>query len=241
MKAHTQNTHTPDCTILTHKNHDIGSNSVVIGIDEVGRGSWFGQMTVAGVILDEAFTGEFGQVDLSQTPIATLNDSKKLTAKKRAQLFDCIKSICQSHIIIDVPAFVIDEIGIYQATLLAMRLASEHLIVLNHLRADDNLKILIDGNGVPTLSCEFEAFQKNIHPLIKGDGIHTAIACASILAKVHRDTAMNEYAKKYPAYHLDKHKGYGTKLHSEAIHEHGVLDEHRKSFNPIHAIVNGLH
>ena len=106
MKAHSQDTHTPHCTIFTHKHPDIRSTAVVIGIDEVGRGALFGQMTVAGVILDGALTGEFGQVDLTKTPIASINDSKKLTAKKREQLFDPIKSICQSHAIIDVPAFI---------------------------------------------------------------------------------------------------------------------------------------
>ena len=105
---------------------------------------------------------------------------------------------------------------------------------------DDSLGVLVDGNGIPTLSHEFQAFQKNICSLIKGDSIHTTIACASILAKVHRDNAMNELAKKYPDYHLDKHKGYGTKQHTTAIYEQGVLDEHRKSFSPIYDILHGL-
>lgn len=237
MKAHTLNTHTHACTITTHKNHEPTSRTFVIGIDEVGRGSLFGQMTVGAVILDNGLTGEFGRVDLTGTPIALINDSKKLSERKRNLVFDPIKQTCQSYAIIDIPAYVIDAIDIYQATLLGMRLAIEHLIVLNDVSKNDNLIIVIDGNATPTLSDDFTDFQPCIHTLIKGDSIHTSIACASILAKVHRDTAMSDYAKIYPDYGLDKHKGYASKAHTNAIYEHGILPEHRKSFNPMRTIL----
>ncbi len=237
MKAHTLNTHTHACTVVAHKNHEPTSRTFVIGIDEVGRGSLFGQMTVGAVILDNDLTGEFGRVDLTGTPIALINDSKKLSERKRNLVFDPIKQTCQSYAIIDIPTYVIDAIDIYQATLLGMRLAIEHLIVLNNVGKNDNLIIVIDGNAAPTLSDDFTDFQPCIHTLIKGDSIHTSIACASILAKVHRDTAMSDYAKIYPDYGLDKHKGYASKAHTNAIYEHGILPEHRKSFNPMRTIL----
>lgn len=238
MKAHTLNTHTHACTVVAHKNHEPTSRTFVIGIDEVGRGSLFGQMTVGAVILDNDLTGEFGQIDLTNTPLALINDSKKLSEKKRNLVFDPIKQTCQSYAVIDIPAYVIDAIDIYQATLLGMRLAIEHLITLNDIGKNDNLIIMIDGNAAPTLSDDFGDFQLCIHTLIKGDSLHTSIACASILAKVHRDTAMNDYAEIYPDYGLDKHKGYASKAHTAAICEHGILPEHRKSFNPMRTILS---
>lgn len=237
IKAHTLNTHTHACTIIAHKNHALPSGTFVIGIDEVGRGSLFGQMTVGAVILDNNLTGEFGQIDLAGTPISSINDSKKLSEKKRNLLFEPIKQTCQSYALIDIPAFVIDAIDIYQATLLGMRLAIEHLIMLNNIGIHDNPVIMIDGNAMPLLSNDFAPFGSCIHTLIKGDGIHTSIACASVLAKVHRDNIMSDYAKIYPDYGLEKHKGYASKIHRDAIYQYGILSEHRKSFNPMQAIL----
>lgn len=238
MKAHTKNTHLCDCTIITHKNHEpTNTRPITIGIDEVGRGSLFGQMTVVAVILSDELTGEFGQMDLTNTPLTAINDSKQLSEKKRDKLFEPIKTTCQSYAIIDIPAFVIDKIDIYQATLLGMRLAIEQLLTVNELCPHDDIRILIDGNATPTLSPDFADFQHTISTLIKGDGKHSSIACASILAKVHRDTAMCEFAKRYPQYHLDKHKGYASKAHTTAIYEYGILPEHRKSFNPMRTIL----
>lgn len=237
MNSHSQNTYVNDCTITVHKNHDLNLRTITIGIDEVGRGSLFGQMTVGAVILDDEWTGEFGQVDLSDTPIAIINDSKKLSEKKRNLLIDPIKSTCQSYAIIDIPAHVIDKIDIYQATLLGMRLAIERLIVLNQISLSDELSVVVDGNATPRLSDDFQVFQQSISTLVKGDSIHTTIACASILAKVHRDNSMYEYAKRYPNYHLDKHKGYASKSHTDAIYTHGILPEHRCSFNPMRTIL----
>lgn len=237
IKAHTQNTYINDCMILTHKNHSLDTHAITIGIDEVGRGSLFGQMTVGAVILDDDWSGEFGQIDLSNTPLSLINDSKKLSEKKRTQLFDPIKQHCQSYALIDIPASVIDKIDIYQATLLGMRLAIERLITINHINPSQALSILIDGNATPTLSDDFQIFQPHIHTLVKGDGIHSSIACASIIAKVHRDNAMNEFAKIYPNYQIDKHKGYASKTHRDAIMQYGILKEHRKSFNPMRTML----
>lgn len=167
IKAHTQNTHDHACTVVAHKNHEPTSRTFVIGIDEVGRGSLFGQMTVGAVILDNDLTGEFGQIDLTNTPLALINDSKKLSEKKRNLVFDPIKQACQSYVIIDIPAYVIDTIDIYQATLLGMRLAIENLIALNNISKNDNLIIVIDGNAAPTLSDDFSDFQPCIHTLIR--------------------------------------------------------------------------
>lgn len=239
MKAHTLDTHANDCKIFYHKNHEVNSTArhITMGVDEVGRGALFGQMTVAAVVLDDELTGEFGQIDLSNTPLSLINDSKKLSPKKRDSLFAPIQQLCQSYALIDVPAFVIDEIDIYQATLLGMRLAIERLIKLNHIQTADTLSVIIDGNAAPILSAPFADFQRAITTLIKGDGIHSSIACASILAKVHRDDGMNSYASAYPEYHLDKHKGYASKAHTDAIAKHGILTEHRKSFNPMRTML----
>lgn len=235
MKAHIQDTYVYDCSMMVQKNR-FPNLPVVIGIDEVGRGSLFGQMTVGAVILDDCLTGEFGRIDLSESSLLSINDSKKLSEKKRNLLFEPIKHVCQSYALVDVPAFVIDAINIYQATLLGMRLAIEQLIFVNKIRADE-VSVMIDGNGLPMLSDKFKDFQKCIHTLIKGDGIHTSIACASILAKVHRDKCMQHFAKVYPSYQFDKHKGYGSVIHREAIAKYGVLPEHRRSFNPIRTML----
>lgn len=237
MKAHTQNTHFNDCIITHHSNTPMPAQSpIIIGIDEVGRGSLFGQMTVGAVIMPSHLTGEFGQLMLEGTPLSLLNDSKKLTAKKRGLLFTHIQNLCHDYVLVDIPAFVIDKIDIYQATLLGMRLSIEYL--LRRYAIDNHqFSFLIDGNAKPQLTHEFTSYQSDINTLIKGDGRHSSIACASILAKVHRDTAMDEYAKRYPDYHIDKHKGYASKVHTDAIHTHGILPEHRKTFNPMRTIL----
>ncbi|SPX85920.1 Lipid-A-disaccharide synthase [Moraxella ovis] len=236
MTAHTKDTHRHDCVCFLHKNYPAESTILTIGVDEVGRGSLFGQMTVAAVILDDETTGEFDVVDLTGTPIASINDSKKLSAKKRTTAHDAIKQTCQSYAIVDIPAHVIDEIDIHQATLLGMRLAIESLIQLNDIMPYDAV-VIIDGNTVPILSNDFVHHQDNLRALVKGDGIHTSVACASILAKVHRDAAMDRFAQKYLHYLLDKNKGYPSKAHTQAIFEHGILPEHRKSFNPIRTLL----
>ncbi|UNU73550.1 ribonuclease HII [Moraxella nasovis] len=232
--AHTISSHDNYCAIKSQINTPFdGVTPIVIGVDEVGRGCLFGHMTVSAVILSPKLTGEFGVIDLSASPIALLNDSKKLSPKKRALLSSHIQSICQSYVLVDIPAFVIDDINIYQATLLGMRLAIEHLISLNHITLSHAPLIIIDGNAMPILSDRFLCYQSRLQTLIKGDSKHSSIACASILAKVHRDDSMLHYAKLYPDYGLDKHKGYASKFHTHAITTFGILPEHRKSFNPM--------
>lgn len=227
--------HANACQILAHQNH-LPTYPVVIGVDEVGRGALFGQMTVGAVILDPSLTGEFGQLDLTDTPLSFINDSKKLSAKKREQLITPIKTLSQSYALVDVPVCVIDKIDIYQATLLGMTLAIERLIELNQLCPSD-VCVVIDGNAVPILPPPLKQFQSCLATMVGGDGIHSSIACASILAKVHRDDAMMTYAKHYPQYHLDKNKGYGSVKHRQAIELYGILAEHRKTFNPVKSML----
>ncbi len=178
--------------------------SAVCGIDEAGRGPLAGPVFAAAVILP---------VDVE---IPGLNDSKKLTEKKREALFDEIIEKAVAYSVASASEKEIDDINILQATFLAMRRAAEGLGV-------DPDYALIDGNKKPGLSCEEEF-------VIKGDAKSMSIAAASILAKVTRDRYMLEMAKLFPQYQFEKHKGYGTKLHYEMISEYGVSEIHRKSF-----------
>ena len=145
-----------------------------------------------------------------------LNDSKKLSEKKREALFDVIKENAVAYGIGFADEKEIDEINILQATYLAMR------------RAYDNMQkacdyVLIDGNRMPPMPVPGET-------IVKGDAKSPSIAAASILAKVSRDRVMLEYAKQYPGYHFEKHKGYGTKLHYERLEQYGISPIHRLSF-----------
>ncbi|MGE8541780.1 ribonuclease HII [Acinetobacter sp. ANC 3813] len=180
----------------------------IAGADEAGRGPLVGSVVAAAVILDP------------NNPIVGLNDSKKLTEKKREKLFVEIQEKALAWAIAECSAAEIDEYNILQASLLAMRRAVEKLTVQpEHL--------LVDGNKVPqglSMSCD---------AVVGGDAIHPEISAASILAKVSRDREMVELDAKYPQYGFAKHKGYPTKAHFEAIAQHGVIDEHRRSFGPV--------
>ena len=179
--------------------------AAVCGIDEAGCGPLAGPVYAAAVILNP------------EDPIVGLNDSKKLTEKKREALYPQIKERALAWAIASASAEEIDEINILQARLLAMRRAVEQL----NVRPD---QALVDGNrdplipGVPSLL------------IVGGDGKSASIAAASILAKVTRDHAMLELDKQYPQYLFAKHKGYPTKLHVEKLLEHGACPEHRQSF-----------
>ncbi len=178
--------------------------NVVCGIDEAGRGPLAGPVYAAAVILKKG------------TVIDGVNDSKKLSAKKRDLLFDKIIDECECYSVGIATEKEIDEINILNATFLAMR------------RAVDGLDIkpdcaLIDGNQKPHLDIEERT-------IVKGDGKSASIAAASIIAKVSRDRYMLEMAEKYPEYHFEQHKGYGTKLHYEMLEKYGISDIHRKSF-----------
>ena len=177
---------------------------VICGVDEAGRGPLAGPVCAAAVILPQ------GEI------IPGLNDSKKLTDKKRRELFPIIKEKAIAYGIAFATEAEIDEINILQATFLAMKRAIAQL----DGKADF---ALIDGNretdfGVPCLT------------VVKGDSRSANIAAASVLAKVTRDLYMEELAEKYPQYGFEIHKGYGTKAHYAALTEHGMCDAHRRSF-----------
>lgn len=174
------------------------------GVDEAGRGPLAGPVFAAAVILPD------------DCVIEGINDSKKLSEKKREMLFDIIKEKAAAYTVCSVDEKRIDEINILQATFEGMRKAVDGLSIKPDY-------VLIDGNKSPGLSIPNE-------PVIKGDSKSMAIAAASILAKVSRDRFITETAEKYPEYGFDKHKGYGTKAHYEAIEKYGICEIHRKSF-----------
>ena len=180
------------------------SHTVICGVDEAGRGPLAGDVYASAVIFsNNAF-------------IDGINDSKKLSEKKRELLFDEIIEKAEAYCVSTASVEEIDTLNILQATFLAMK------------RAVDGLKIkpelaLIDGNRLPPLNI----LAKDI---VKGDGLSASIAAASILAKVSRDRYMKEQAEKYPEYQFEKHKGYGTELHIRLINEFGPCEIHRRSF-----------
>ncbi len=176
----------------------------IAGVDEAGRGPLAGPVCAAAVILPQ------------DAIIDGINDSKKLSAKKRDELFDRIIETAIAYSIEFVSPDVIDEINIRQATSLAMHNAVFNLAVKPDF-------VIIDGND----NFEYDIPYKYI---IKGDAKSQSIAAASILAKVSRDRLMEELDKEYPEYQFKKHKGYGTKVHMEAIQKFGVSKVHRKSF-----------
>ncbi|MBK1870405.1 ribonuclease HII [Taklimakanibacter albus] len=181
----------------------------VAGIDEAGRGPWAGPVVAAAVILDPD--------DLPDG----LNDSKKLTHARRAELHDIILAKAEVGIgIVDVA--VIDRDNILQATYAAMIQAVAAL-------ASAPLFALVDGNRAPKLACPVET-------VIEGDGKCLSIAAASIIAKVTRDRMMVDLDQQYPGYGFAKHKGYGTAEHQEALARLGPTTHHRRSFEPIRVL-----
>jgi ribonuclease HII len=178
---------------------------MIIGVDEVGRGCLFGDVVAAAVILPNGFK------------LPQLTDSKKLTAKKRQELFEIITRDCKWSIA-KINHKIIDEINILNATMLAMKTAVEKLNIAYS-------SVLVDGNKCPDLP--------RCQAIIKGDLTESSISAASIVAKVSRDNDLIQIATKYPEYGFENHKGYGTKKHLLAIEKYGVLEEHRKTFAPI--------
>ena len=178
--------------------------NLVCGVDEAGRGPLAGPVCAAAVIMPEGLI------------IEGVNDSKKLTAKKREKLFDIIKNEAVSYSVAFASASEIDEINILNATHLAMNRAVEGLEKAPEV-------VLVDGNSLPKWYYNSEA-------IVKGDAVCHSIACASILAKVSRDRLMLFEAEKYPQYSFEKHKGYGTKVHVQALKEYGPCPIHRKTF-----------
>ena len=184
---------------------------LMAGVDEAGRGPLAGPVVAAAVILDDL------------NPIKGLADSKKLTALRREKLYDEIraKALCCSIALATVEE--IDSLNILQATLLAMKRAVEGLRL-------KPMKVLVDGNRLPTLGIFAEA-------IVKGDALVPAISAASILAKVYRDRWCAEFHLEYPQYGFAGHKGYGTVAHLAALREHGACPQHRKSFGPVAAVL----
>lgn len=180
------------------------------GIDEVGRGPLAGPVVAAAVILDP-----------ERVP-AGLDDSKKLAAPIREELFGEIMERALAVSVASATAIEIDMVNIRQATLLAMRRAVGGLPLAP-------LHVLVDGNDPPVLACGCEA-------IIQGDGAVASIAAASIVAKVTRDRMMARLCRRYPAYGFSDHVGYATPRHRRAIAEHGPCPEHRYSFTPVKGI-----
>lgn len=180
----------------------------VAGVDEAGRGPLVGSVVAAAVILDP------------NNPIEGLNDSKKLSEKKREMLFVEIQEKAVAWAIAEASHAEIDQLNILQASLLAMRRTVEALNIQPQ-------HVLVDGNKIPqglSMSCE---------AIVGGDALHAEISAASILAKVTRDRQMVVLDQQYPQFGFAQHKGYPTKMHFAAIAEHGVIDQHRRSYAPI--------
>ena len=186
---------------------------LVCGIDEAGRGPLAGPVVAAAVILDPA------------RPIAGLNDSKKLSAKKRDALALEIKEKAVAWGIAWATVDEIDSLNILQATLLAMQRAVARLGTVP-------TTALVDGNVCPTLNCPVTA-------VVKGDGSVAPIAAASILAKTSRDAEMQRLHALYPQFGLDKHMGYPTAAHLQALHEFGATAIHRRSYAPVRKVIEG--
>ena len=176
----------------------------ICGVDEAGRGPLAGRVYAAAVILPY------------RAEIHGLNDSKKLTEKKREELFGTITGIAESYAVAYASNEEVDELNILNATYLAMNRAIEALSARTTIA-------LIDGN-------RNTGIKYNSISIIGGDGLSASIAAASILAKVTRDRYMMEMSELYPEYAFEKHKGYGTKLHYERLRTHGLSEIHRASF-----------
>lgn len=191
-------------TLFEYDDEIRAAHPVFCGVDEAGRGPLAGDVYAAAVVFREG------------TVIEGINDSKKLSEKKRELLYDEIINSVEAWAVGTATAAEIDEMNILQATFLAMKRAVDGLSV-------KPMFALVDGNRLPQLGIETEC-------LVKGDGTSASIAAASIIAKVSRDRYMCRLAEEYPEYCFDRHKGYPTKLHYEKIREFGPSPVHRLSF-----------
>lgn len=180
---------------------------MIAGVDEAGRGPLAGPVTVAAVILNTVPQG--------------LNDSKKLSEKKRLSLLSEIKASSVAWSVVHVSPEDIDALNILQATLWGMQQAVQQL-------SCQPKEVLVDGNQVPTLTLPCRA-------IVGGDGIEACISAASVLAKCYRDALMQEAHQQFPDYGFNQHKGYPTKLHMAALKKWGPCAIHRRSFAPVRA------
>ena len=185
--------------------------NLIAGVDEAGRGSLVGPVMVAAVILPPNFY------------IARLDDSKKLSAKIREKLFDEIKTSAVAYSCVEVSIREVDTLNVYQATLQGM------------IRAVENLPIKPDFVLTDAMKIDFGEIESQ--SIIHGDRLSASIAAASIIAKVTRDKLADEWSKIYPEYGFDKNRGYGTKLHIDAIKKFGETKIHRTTFNPVKSIL----
>ena len=220
-----------NCADVANNSADSQSancSAIVVGIDEVGRGPLAGPVVACAAVLK------------SPDALLTLNDSKKLSRPKREAMFEQVKDACACYAIASASVEEIDEMNILEADFLAMRRALQALgfpglnetapeipIEVKGSLSSNNILIAVDGNlkirGVPA--------EKQM-PIVKGDGRIASISAASILAKVFRDRYMDKLEELYPGYGFDKHAGYGTKAHLDAIRRQGYTPAHRKSFHP---------
>ena len=182
----------------------------VIGVDEVGRGSWAGPVVVGAFVFTK---------DTQILP--QVNDSKLVTKKRRVQLNEQLQS--DHYKIANASVEEIDKSNILEATKLAIKRSISKLSLENSI-------VLIDGRFSEDFEFEYES-------ICRGDSKHYSIAAASILAKVFRDSLMSNYSKKYPEYGFEKHVGYGTKRHREALEEYGVCSIHRRSYKPVRRVL----
>ena len=200
--------------------HALEKQQTIVGVDEVGRGCLAGPVYTAAVVLDleRLFT-------LSDKELDLIRDSKKLSAKQRGKVLDLIKEIALSYKLGVSSPRCIEKLGILPATFRAMKLALEGLEVSYD-------KVYVDGNQIiPSY------LDKPQEALVKGDSLSYTIAAASIVAKVARDSYMQKQAKYFPEYLFEKHVGYGTKAHLEALELHGVTPLHRRNFAPIRDMI----
>ncbi|MFC1887963.1 ribonuclease HII [Candidatus Cloacimonadota bacterium] len=193
--------------LFSNQIRDFGVGRIA-GIDEAGRGPLAGPVVVAGVILDP------------DKWIPGLDDSKKLTSRQRDELYDIIIREAIDWKIEIISEKIIDDINILQASLLGMKLVAESIDPAPDL-------CLMDGNFLP------RDLNLNAKAVVKGDSIYASIAAASILAKVTRDRIMLEMHEKFPQYNFASNKGYPTPEHLTAIRKFGVIEHHRRSFNPV--------
>lgn len=194
---------------LKYENEARGAGySRILGVDEAGRGPMAGPLVVGGVIFPEDFYDD------------RINDSKKLTEKKREALYDLIIENALAYQIEVLSVEEVDTLNVYEASRTGMKR------IVESLEPDFTLSDAMPLGNIPHLS------------IIKGDAKSLSIGAASILAKVTRDRIMKEYGKQYPEYGFEKHKGYVTKVHKEALEKYGVTPIHRKSFAPVQKVLN---
>ena len=221
---------------------NFNNNSIMIGVDEVGRGSWAGPIVAASCWIN------FQNYKLLPKDI---NDSKKISSKTRKKIILSLNNSVKYSSAISTPE-EIDRYGLTVANTIAMKRSLYCLFQSfneNTIKKKLNFKVYVDGNYMPDFSSIDITLKKNkiikldthdLYSLVKGDEKSKTIALASIIAKETRDSIMRNYSLKYSQYKFDKHFGYGTAKHREAILEFGITPIHRKSFKPISTIYSAL-